>query len=158
MRRSRWRHSVTSTDDLDFGAAYGDAVDPVADPRLVAFARFISRALDDAKARGMSLSDVEKRTGLGRSTIYRWKRREVATPQPAQVRQFCEGLGLSLRDAARTLGWSGARVPVAPDPPLDNDLRIIARMLADPKIGDTDKLFIRETLRMLARRPLSGGS
>lgn len=157
MRKSRWRHRTTSGGDLDFNAAYGDGVDPANDPRLLAFARFITRALDDARAAGLSIADVEKKTGLGRSTIYRWKRREVSTPQPTQVQQFCKGLGIPVRDAARTLGWNGGRVPVDPEPPMDDDVRTILRMLADPKIGEADKMFIRETLRMLARRPISRG-
>lgn len=154
MRRSRFRHRHDPGTVFDLDGIYGDDVGAATDPRLQAFGRFIERALDDARASGLSISDVEQRTRLGRSTFYRWKRGEVATPQPNQVRQFCEGLGLSVRDAARTLGWNGAKIPVDPNPPMDADVRTILRILADPRVSQADKDFIRETLRMLARRPI----
>ncbi|WFF02533.1 helix-turn-helix transcriptional regulator [Micromonospora sp. WMMD964] len=123
------------------------------DPRVIAFARFIKRALDEAvRERAMSIEDVEQRTGIGRSTIYRWRRAEIANPQRTQVQQFCDGLGIPRAVAAQILGWDGAPPSPDPDPSTDPDLRAIARILMDPGVAEEEKTVIRATLQHLARR------
>ncbi|MGC4745381.1 helix-turn-helix domain-containing protein [Micromonospora sp. DT201] len=123
------------------------------DPRVIAFARFIKRALDEAvRERAMSIEDVEQRTGIGRSTIYRWRRAEIANPQRTQVQQFCDGLGIPRTVASQILGWDGAPPSPAPDPSTDPDLRAVARILMDPSVSAEEKTVIRATLQHLARR------
>lgn len=123
------------------------------DPRVIAFARFIKRALDEAvRERAMSIEDVEQRTGIGRSTIYRWRRAEIANPQRTQVQQFCDGLGIPRAVASQILGWDGAPPSPAPDPSTDPDLRAVARILMDPSVSAEEKTVIRATLQHLARR------
>ena len=123
------------------------------DPRVIAFARFVKRALDEAvKDRGMSIEDVEQRTGLGRSTMYRWRRAEIANPQRTQVQQFCDGLGIPRTVASQILGWDGAPPSPEPDPTTDPDLRAVARILVDPNVSAEEKTVIRATLKHLARR------
>ncbi|WFE50635.1 helix-turn-helix transcriptional regulator [Micromonospora sp. WMMD1155] len=123
------------------------------DPRVIAFARFIKRALDEAvRERAMSIEDVEQRTGIGRSTIYRWRRAEIANPQRTQVQQFCDGLDIPRAVAAQILGWDGAPPSPDPDPNTDPDLRAVARILMDPGVAEEEKTIIRATLQHLARR------
>lgn len=123
------------------------------DPRVLAFARFVRRALDEAvKDRGMSIEDVEQRTGLGRSTMYRWRRAEITNPQRDQVQKFCDGLGIPRTVASQILGWDGTPTSPEPDPTTDPDLRAVARILMDPAVPDEEKTVIRATLRHLARR------
>ncbi|MET8039515.1 MULTISPECIES: helix-turn-helix transcriptional regulator [unclassified Micromonospora] len=123
------------------------------DPRVIAFARFIKRALDEAvRERAMSIEDVEQRTGIGRSTIYRWRRAEIANPQRTQVQQFCDGLGIPRSVASQILGWDGAPPSPTPDPSTDPDLRAVARILMDPNVSAEEKTVIRATLQHLARR------
>lgn len=122
------------------------------DPRVIAFARFVKRVLDEAvKDRGMSIEDVEQRTGLGRSTIYRWRRAEIANPQRTQVQQFCDGLGVPRSVASQILGWDGAPPSAEPDPSLDPDLIRIMRRLNDPGVSPEEKTSIRATLKYLAK-------
>lgn len=99
----------------------------------------------------MSTDDIEVATGLPRSTIYRWKRAEVATPQPKQVVAFCEGLDIPVRTAGQILGWDGSDKVLEPEPLIDPDMRAVERRLRDPKTSDAEKTTIREMLRFLAR-------
>ncbi len=119
----------------------------------VRFARFVERALAAARYRGMTDKDIEKATGVMSSTFHRWRRGEVRTmPGLAKVRSFCEGVGADLNDAMAALGISGQRDNPEPEPQMDPDLRLILRRMADPNTPAAEKLFIRESLRMLADR------
>lgn len=117
------------------------------------WAHFVRRTLEAARARGMTDRDIEKATGIMSSTFHRWRRGEVRTaPYITKVRAFCEGLGASMDEAMRVLGLTGQRLNPAPEPPMDPDVRRLLRKLADPNTSETDKLFIQESLRMLADR------
>jgi transcriptional regulator with XRE-family HTH domain len=119
----------------------------------VRFSHFVQRSLDAARARGMTDKDIEAATGVKSSTFHRWRRGEVRTvPGMDKVRAFCEGVGASLADAMTALGMSGERDNPEPEPPMDPDLRLILRRLADPNVPETEKEFIRESIRMLAER------
>jgi len=122
------------------------------------FAGFVRRALDEAGQRGMSIDDVEAAirradpdATLGRSTIYRWRRAEIANPQRVQVMQFCDGLGIPRAVASQILGWDGSPPSDAPDPSVDPDLRAVMRRLNDPALSAEEKTVIRSTLRYLAK-------
>lgn len=106
----------------------------------------------------MSIEDVEAairradpEAKVGRSTIYRWRRNEVESPQRRQVQAFCRGLGVPVTTAAQILGWDDSRQPTEPDPTVDPDLRAILRKLNDPAVAPEQKTVIRATLRHLAK-------
>lgn len=90
--------------------------------------------------------------GIGNPTIYRWRDGNWRQgPRAEQVVAFCNALGLSPSVPFGIL-WPGQdeQVPADEAPPLDPDLKIIMRRLADPNVGDAEKATIRATLRYLA--------
>lgn len=124
------------------------------DLRRVRFGAFIARGLDIARARGMTVIDIEKATGIGNSTFYAWQagdwRRD---PVPARVSMFCEGLGLSIDEAYRALGWATPSAPkrLHPEPIIDDpDLRLLMRKLSSTKTPAAEKLWIRRQIRSMA--------
>jgi transcriptional regulator with XRE-family HTH domain len=126
-----------------------------ADARRVAFSRFIARALEHAKTeRGWSVPAVAKASGVGDSTIYRWRDGQWSrSPLPEQVVAFCDALGIP-PSAAFAILWPGqSERPAEPAPmPLDPDVQTILRRLRDPDVPEREKFLIRETLRSLAAR------
>lgn len=136
----------------DFGT-YGEPVPPTQsqDPRVRQFGAFVTRALKEAKERGLDIEAVEKVTGIGRATIYRWARAESPNPRREKVLAFCEGLGIPAKTASQILGWDGSRQPTAPEPIVDPDIRAILRKLNDPNVPAEQKTSIRATLRYLAK-------
>ncbi|MBY8871446.1 helix-turn-helix domain-containing protein [Micromonospora sp. PLK6-60] len=125
--------------------------------RKIAFATFVRRALDDARAtRAWSGTEVSRRTGVSRQTINRWVRGDWASdPEAERVVAFCEGLGLNPAAAFGALGWDrtapAAADPVTPE--MDPDVAALLRRLVDPGVSDAEKFHIRETIRYLAYRP-----
>jgi len=126
---------------------------PVSDSvRRTQFGAFVRRVLGDAKARGMTVREVERVTGIAKSTIYRWRNGEwVEDPQVAEVRQFCERLDVPFRTAAAVLRWSNDGAPPTVEPDPDPDLVAVMRRLHDPTVSQEEKLSIRATLQYLAR-------
>jgi transcriptional regulator with XRE-family HTH domain len=125
--------------------------------RKLAFAAFVRKALDDARAtRAWSTSEVSRRTGVSRQTLNRWVRGDWASdPEAERVVAFCEGLGLTPSVAFGALGWDRA-TPARPKPsapPMDPDVEALLRRLVDPNISEAEKFHIRETIRYLAYRP-----
>lgn len=159
--QSRTRQSSHDRQPGTGNGTYGEPVPPPQpsnDPRVRMFGQFIKRALADAKERGMSIEDVEAAikaadpdAKVGRSTIYRWRRSEVESPQRVQVQAFCRGLGIPVTTAAQILGWDDSRPSTEPDPTVDPDIRAIMRKLADPNRSTEEKTSIRATLRYLAK-------
>lgn len=141
---------------------YRHGVTETTNARKIAFATFVRRALDDARAlRAWSGTEVSRRTGVSRQTINRWVRGDWASdPEAERVVAFCEGLGLDPAVAFTALGWdraAGPRTAPAP-PPMDPDVEALLRRLVDPNVSDAEKFHIRETIRYLAYRPtLPGG-
>ncbi|MEU7618519.1 XRE family transcriptional regulator [Micromonospora rifamycinica] len=125
--------------------------------RKIAFATFVRRALDDARAmRAWTGTEVSRRTGVSRQTINRWVRGDWASdPEAERVVAFCEGLGLNPAAAFAALGWDRAAAPrgAAGTPPMDPDVEALLRRLVDPAVSDAEKFHIRETIRYLAYRP-----
>ncbi len=128
-----------------------------AQPRKLAFAAFVRKALDDARAiRAWTGVEVARRTGVSRQTINRWLRGDWTTdPEPQRVVAFCEGLGISPTVAFGILGWdrSAPARPAPPPPPMDPDVEALLRRLVDPNVSEAEKFHIRETIRYLAYRP-----
>ncbi|HTF10949.1 MAG TPA: helix-turn-helix transcriptional regulator [Asanoa sp.] len=126
--------------------------------RKIAFAAFVRKALDDARAtRAWSGSEVSRRTGVSRQTVNRWIRADWASdPEAERVVAFCTGLGLNPSVAFGVLGWDTATAarPTPAAPPMDPDVEALLRRLVDPNVSDAEKFHIRETIRYLAYRPL----
>lgn len=122
--------------------------------RAANFGRLVARALADAKARGLTIPDVEKATGVSKTTFYRWRDGDwTKDPRASQVKAFCEGLGVPVDAAYRLLGWSEMGAPAEQEAlELEPDMRIVARRLRDPNVSDAEKQEIRAMLRYLARR------
>ncbi|WP_433531477.1 helix-turn-helix domain-containing protein [Micromonospora sp. CA-263727] len=128
-----------------------------ANARKIAFATFVRRALDEARAtRAWTGTEVSRRTGVSRQTINRWVRGDWASdPEAERVVAFCEGLGLDPAAAFAALGWdrTASRRAAPPPPPMDPDVEALLRRLIDPDVSDAEKFHIRETVRYLAYRP-----
>lgn len=139
------------------GWSYRHDVTETANARKIAFATFVRRALDEARAtRAWSGTEVSRRTGVSRQTINRWVRGDWASdPEAERVVAFCEGLGLNPATAFAALGWDRTATPrSAPTPPpMDPDVEALLRRLVDPDVSDAEKFHIRETIRYLAYRP-----
>ncbi|KXK61910.1 XRE family transcriptional regulator [Micromonospora fluostatini] len=124
-----------------------------------AFARFVRRAIDDAReTRGWTVTDLAHHTGVGRSTVFRWLAGDWQDyPELAKVRGFCAALDLPVTAAFRALGLPDAG-PVGrrrgEDTPVEADVRVILERLADPGIPAEEKHHIRDLLRYLAHRPV----
>lgn len=119
--------------------------------RKARFARFVDRALKDAKAAGLTVPVIEKRTKVSSSTFYRWRNGEWRRdPRVAEVRSFCEGLGIPPSAAYRVLGW-GDEGPAEPEPELPGDFREVLRRLRDPNVPEAEKQEIRTMMKYLAR-------
>jgi transcriptional regulator with XRE-family HTH domain len=121
------------------------------------FARFVARALTGARDRGMTDKDIHAATGVPPSTFHRWQRGQFVTaPDLDKVKRFCEGLGVNLAGAMTALGMAPGRDTPEPEAPLPPEVRIILRRLADPSVRESDKLVIREMLKMLAQQARRG--
>lgn len=122
------------------------------------FARFVARTLASARDRGMTDKDIHAATGIPPSTFHRWQKGQLATaPDLDKVKRFCEGLGVSVSAAMTALGLAPGRDTTEPEPPLPPEVRTILRKLADPNVSDSDKLVIRELLKLLAERARRSG-
>lgn len=115
------------------------------------FAAFISRALRDARSRGLTDGDIKQATGIPPSTFHRWQSREGGLPRWEKVAAFCAGLDIPTSAAAAALGISDRAREPEPEPIDDPDLRRLGRLLRDPNVSDAEKQAIRHTIRMLAR-------
>jgi transcriptional regulator with XRE-family HTH domain len=122
-----------------------------------AFARFVRRAIDDAKnTRGWTVNDLATETGVGRSTLFRWLAGDWHDyPELAKVQSFCGALDVPVSAAFRALNMperasTGARQSGR----VEKDLQIILDRLTDPTVSAAEKRHIREALRRLASRPV----
>lgn len=118
------------------------------DVRAKKFAMFITGVLNDMRANGMTNADIERATGISKSTFYRWRDGDyVHLPRPDQVWDFCTGLGIPPDAAGSLLGWTEAPQITAPLPPT---WRKIQQALDDPTTEPGRKAAIRELLRAAA--------
>lgn len=122
---------------------------PSPDVARVRFAAWVKRTLDAAYARGLTVKDIEARTGVGSSTWDRWRNGQGGQPKIDRVQAFAEGLGVDPQPAFAALG-AVAAARSATEPELDPDVRAVARFLADPNVSAAEKDAIRLILRRLA--------
>jgi transcriptional regulator with XRE-family HTH domain len=119
------------------------------------FAAFVVRAVTNAQLRhGWSRTQVMEATGLGKTTFYRWMKGDWTEDlEAAKVRDFCDGLDVSVEQAFRILWPSKHHGPIPTEPdPLHPDLAQIARRITDPNTPDADRHFLLESVRLLAAR------
>jgi transcriptional regulator with XRE-family HTH domain len=131
------------------------------DSPQAAFARFVRRAIDDAKnARGWTVNDLAAETGVGRSTLFRWLAGDWHDyPELAKVQGFCSALDVPVSAAFRALNMPERPVTSAGRPSrVEKDLQVILDRLTDPTVSAAEKRHIREALRRLATRPVRRAS
>ena len=117
-----------------------------------AFARFVRRAVDDAKnRRGWTVRRLAEETGVGRSTLFRWLSGDNQhSPELASVHSFCTALEIPVAAAFTALGVRST--PTAGDDDVFADIDRILTRLADPAVSEAEKVVTRDMLRYLARR------
>lgn len=115
------------------------------------FARFVNRALRDARERGMNDAAIKAATGISPSTFHKWQSGEGGLPKWEKVAAFCTGLDIPVMAGAAALGISDRVREPEPEPAEDPDLRRLGRLLRDPNVTEAEKQAIRHTIRMLAR-------
>lgn len=125
-------------------------------PPQLAFARFVRRAIDDAREQhGWTVTDVAAHTRVGRSTLFRWLAGDWQDyPELAKVRGFCTALAVPVTAAFRALGLpEDSPSTHADDTPVEADVQVILDRLADPAVAADEKHQIRDLLHYLAHRP-----
>lgn len=151
----RVRDRSRPRDNRPANATYGDTVAAQISPDVARarFARFVERALVQARNNGLTDREIQRRSGVATSTFHRWRTQEgKSLPKLPQVRAFCEATGASLDEAMRALGMTEEAPQATPELPLPDDVRIILRKLADPNVSEDEKAPIRMVLQMLAAR------
>ena len=118
----------------------------------VTFARFIRRAVDDAKVRrGWTVTRLAAETGVGRSTLFRWLAGDCHDfPELSNVRGFCEALDIPVAAAFAALGVRDEELDVRAEAGAQADMKRILNRLANPRVTAEEKTVIRSTLRYLA--------
>lgn len=149
----RGRHTIRPRDKRPANGTYPAFVTSP-DLQRAKFAEFVDRALRRAQRRGLTIESIERASGVTRSTIYRWRRGDLARfPTAVKVRDLCEALGEDPQEAI-TILWPSKASPVkrqaTPPGPLDPDLVELARILEDPRTSKADVAYIRRFLRQLA--------
>jgi transcriptional regulator with XRE-family HTH domain len=116
----------------------------------VAFARFVRRAVDNAKTtRGWTVSRLAAETGVGRSTLFRWLSGEGQEfPELANLRGFCAALDIPVATAFTALGVREDELEV--ESAAREDMHRILLRLTDPTVSAPEKTVIRDMLRYLA--------
>jgi hypothetical protein len=161
--RLRLRDRLRPRDNRPTNGTYCDGVATPVDPSVARarFAQFVARALDNARAGGMTDREIQRQSGVATSTFHRWRHAQGrGLPELPKVRAFCAATGASVEEAMRVLGMTDEAPIATPKPPLPREVRVILRKLADPTTPETEREFIRMTLQMLAERrtpPRSNG-
>jgi transcriptional regulator with XRE-family HTH domain len=105
-----------------------------------------------ASETGGNKAAFARRVGVDPKTINHWLAGNVDVSE-ASVRRVADALGRRPLDLLVAVGYYRAdevgAEPGAP-PPLDPDVLLLARQLADPSVSDEKKATIRATLRYLA--------
>jgi len=126
---------------------------PAPGQRQAAFAACVQRAVRLAKNRGMTVAQIEEATGVGNSTFYAWQKGVwTKDPRPTQVKSFFEGLGMSIEEPYRALGWAAPDKdrtvdPVTSDPDVQELFDLANRKLNDPNVPALEKALIRREVR-----------
>lgn len=100
----------------------------------------------------MTKAELGRRLGVDRGTVHRWETNQTRPDDPNLVSAFAELFGLDVDEALDRAGLKPGTPTLSPsrDGPLDPDVKIVLRRLADPNVSDVEKATIRATLRYLA--------
>lgn len=129
-----------------------------------AFARFVRDAVDAASdERGWSITEVAARSGVGRSTVFRWLSGDWQHhPELPKVRAFCAALDLPLGAALRALTPLAYDTPAREVPAADSAsealLVAVRDRLVDPRTTADEREHILTALRRLGRQRSSRAS
>src|SRR4051794_811539 len=109
----------------------------------VAFARFVRRAVDNAKTtRGWTVSRLAAETGVGRSTLFRWLSCEGQDfPELASLRGFCAALDIPVATAFAALGVRESEFEEESE--AREDMNLILLRLTDPTVPEAEKSVVR---------------
>lgn len=104
------------------------------------------------EATGLSRPQLAKRLGVDPATVWRWETGKQKPESPAVPEALAELFRLDLDEVLAAAGLRRDRQATKPVPevPMDPDLQVIMRRLADPSVSDAEKTSIRATLRYLA--------
>ncbi|WFE48837.1 helix-turn-helix transcriptional regulator [Micromonospora sp. WMMD1155] len=125
-----------------------------------AFAHFVRHAVDAARdEHDWSITQVAERSGVGRSTIFRWLSGDwLDHPKLPKVRAFCAALGLPLGAALRALTPLTSKTP-PPEVPAAAAMEVLLIAVRDrfndPHTTSAEKEHILTILRRLGRRTTS---
>lgn len=119
-------------------------VDPLTFGELIA---------DGRRRKGLTQEDLERITGISRSTLSRWERGQADRPEPEHVRAAAAALDIDPRRAAVALGYlsaeeAGFTSPTGP--PVDPEIEDVLQLL--PRIPASDRSQWIDYLRYLVER------
>lgn len=117
----------------------------------VTWARYV-QALREAT--GLSRPALAKRLNVDPATVWRWETGKQKPESPAVPQAIAELFKLDLDEVLTAAGLRMDRPAVAkpaPELPLDPDVLIVMRRLANPNVSEAEKTIIRATLRHLAQ-------
>jgi transcriptional regulator with XRE-family HTH domain len=121
--------------------------------RRARFGDFIRSAMEDARSRRITIPEIEARSGVGKSILYRWRDGTwERDPNASLVKAFCEALDIPAEIAYAALDWSPDGRPHDTPPTIDPDVVPVLRILNDPNVPDGRKDQIRAALRLIAGR------
>src|SRR5215471_5073774 len=113
----------------------------------VTFARFVRRAVDEAKVRrGWTVTKLAAETGVGRSTLFRWLAGDCHDfPELSNVRGFCEALDIPVATAFAALGVRDEELDARAEAAAQADMKRILSRLVNPRVPAEEKTIIRST-------------
>lgn len=102
---------------------------------------------------GMSKAELARRLGVDRGTVHRWETGQTRPEDAVVVTKFADLFGLDIDEVLTEAGLRLLDRPARTDEsvPLDPDVKLIMRRLADPNVTEAEKVIIRATLQHLAR-------
>jgi transcriptional regulator with XRE-family HTH domain len=105
---------------------------------------------------GLTPVEFAKSVGIDPTTVWRWESGRGRPKEPAVVHRVATVLGLDVTEALSAAGLILTDPPAEPTqhPPMDPDLQLLMRKLADPRTNEATRDYIRTTLRVLASLPI----
>lgn len=117
-----------------------------------AWATFVQ---ESRQAFGWSKAELARQLGVDRGTVHRWETGQTRPEDAELVARAADVLDVDQDEALAAAGMRPAAASTTRPsrPPLDPDLALLMRKLADPSTPEADVAFIKQTLRYLAHLP-----